>query len=102
VTAAENAADHLSFLFVFMPDFARSVYQSEPWFEALKRASAMSCTAARGASGACLFCIDRLRRAQRRSGQPGGTRAAAPANRRACRHRHLLAQASETTLFADH
>ncbi|MDQ7074168.1 MAG: nickel-dependent hydrogenase large subunit [Gammaproteobacteria bacterium] len=38
ILACENMADHLShFYLFFMPDFAREVYQKEPWFETIHR-----------------------------------------------------------------
>lgn len=38
VLAAENIADHLThFYMFFMPDFARTVYSAEPWFDAAER-----------------------------------------------------------------
>ncbi|WP_420411555.1 nickel-dependent hydrogenase large subunit [Roseibium sp.] len=47
VHAVENIADHLThFYLFFMPDFARPVYQSEPWFEDISsRFTAMKGTA---------------------------------------------------------
>lgn len=47
VHAVENAADHLThFYLFFMPDFARPVYRSEPWFEDISdRFTAMKGTA---------------------------------------------------------
>jgi Ni,Fe-hydrogenase I large subunit len=34
--AAENAADHLTHFYIFfMPDFARGVYKSSPWYDAI-------------------------------------------------------------------
>ncbi len=48
IHAAENLADHLThFYLFFMPDFARPVYQKQPWFaEAQARFTAVKGTAA--------------------------------------------------------
>ncbi len=47
IHATENVADHLThFYLFFMPDFARSVYEGEPWHEDVReRFAAMSGTA---------------------------------------------------------
>lgn len=38
ILACENLADHLThFYLFFMPDFAREVYQNQPWFAAINR-----------------------------------------------------------------
>ncbi len=52
--ACENLADHLShFYLFFMPDFARPVYESRPWFaEAVRRFAALAGTHARAALAA--------------------------------------------------
>ncbi len=49
ILANENVADHLThFYLFFMPDFARDVYQGEPWFEDIaERFKAMQGTAPR-------------------------------------------------------
>ena len=47
ILANENVADHLThFYLFFMPDFAREIYQNEPWYEVVaKRFKAISGTA---------------------------------------------------------
>lgn len=110
VMAAENAADHLThFYLFFMPDFARSVYRSERWFEpAETRFKAMSGTAAREvlpARAAFLHLMGILagRWPHTLGLQPGGTTRAVGASEQA----RLLATVIslrrflETTLFAD-
>ncbi len=49
ILAAENAADHLTHFYIFyMPDFARPVYEKEPWYAAAQaRYKAVEGTAAR-------------------------------------------------------
>jgi uptake hydrogenase large subunit len=49
ILACENAADHLThFYLFFMPDFAREVYASEPWYQPVaERFKAVKGTAAR-------------------------------------------------------
>lgn len=38
IHACENMADHFThFYLFFMPDFARDIYKSEPWFEAVRQ-----------------------------------------------------------------
>ena len=46
ILANENVADHLThFYLFFMPDFAREIYQNEPWYEVVaKRFKAISGT----------------------------------------------------------
>ena len=43
ILATENVADHLThFYMFFMPDFAQSAYEREPWYEGAQRFRAMS------------------------------------------------------------
>jgi len=110
VMAAENAADHLThFYLFFMPDFARSVYRAERWFETAEvRFKAMSGTAAREVLPARaqflhLMGILAGRWPHTLGLQPGGTTRAVGASEQV----RLLATVAtlrrflETSLFAD-